>query len=283
MRSQLCKALTVGAIAFAILANADLSIAQRTSAPQIAAATKEVLKAQNLVQLRQNVGEHVTVSGTVARATKSSTGHQFLNFQASELSVVCLAADAKNFTKGSIVDLYKNKTIEIEGKLELYKNKPQIKITSPDQIRLVTADKDGGEAKEDVGQSYEKYLKQIGVETWISPAGLKYTGRDPDGMTRVEHVLRHAQDVPDRRGSHGVFDGGKHKAFQTIDAAWKLAQKQRARPKVEGDRSTYTINMGRRVGYLGGQNGKRRRNPALNRVFIVVRTNTSEVVTAFPK
>ncbi|MEZ5299294.1 MAG: hypothetical protein R3F11_01285 [Verrucomicrobiales bacterium] len=101
-------------------------------------------------------------------------------------------------------------------------------------------------------------------------------------MTRKEHVLRHAKNQPDRRGSHGVFDGGEEMAFQIIDEAWKKAQKSGIRPKSEGDSLAYTIPMGRRVGYLGGTAGRARGNPALTTVFIVLKKGTKDVITAFP-
>ena len=126
-------------------------------------------------------------------------------------------------------------------------------------------------------------LKKIGTNTWLSPAGLKYQGRDPEGLTRVEHVLRHARDIPGRDGPHGVFDGGEDRVFAVIDEGWRLAQEKRIRPDVERDRSVYLIPMGRRIGYLGGQTGASRGKPPLSRLFLVIETRTKSVVTAFPR
>ncbi len=253
---------------------------QATTAPPVTkdATTTAPMSVQKIVELRKHIGSEVTVVGHVSRATKSGSGHQFLNFQASELSVVCFKDDLGSFTKGQPADLYKGKRVEVQGKLELYKNKLQIKLREPSQIRLAKAASTATSK-----QSVAEYLKKTGKETWISPAGLTYTGRDPAGLTRVDHVLRHARDIPNRRGSHGVFDGEDATAFQVIDEAWKLAKKRRTKPVVEGDRSTLTVNLGRRIGYLGGTTGKQRRNPPLKRVFIVLRTNTQQVITAFPK
>ncbi len=122
-----------------------------------------------------------------------------------------------------------------------------------------------------------------GPEAWTSPAGLRYEGHDPEGLTRVEHVERHTRDIPDRDGPHGVFDGGTDVAFAVIDEAWELAEKTKVRPKIEGDRSSYLVNMNRRVGYLGGKTGQQRGHPPLDRVFIVFETDTKNIVTAFPK
>ena len=110
-----------------------------------------------------------------------------------------------------------------------------------------------------------------------------YEEYDPAGLTRVRHIERHARDIPDRDGPHGVFDGGPSVAFAVIDEAWKIAEKKRLRAKSEGDRSLYNVSMGRRVGYLGGRVGARKRHPPLRTVQIVFETGTKNIVTAFPK
>lgn len=269
------------------------------------AATPPKFAANNAAKLRSLAGRTVTVTGKVSRASQSKSGHHFLNFYSSKLTVFCSKEHAAKFKRGGPSKEFKNKEVEVTGKLEDFKGKPQIKLVSPDQIRLATATKRttsqtpslsdvkvgnrtpsladvkvGETATNDSG-TFE--LKQIGKTTWISPAGLKYAGKDPEGRTRVEHVLRHAANEPRRVGSHGVFDGGNDKALATVDEAWKLAKQKKIKPKNEGRTSAFTIPMGRRVGYLGGQSGAKRGKPALRKVFIVVRTDTSEVITAFPK
>lgn len=49
----------------------------------------------------------------------------------------------------------------------------------------------------------------------------------------------------------------------------------------KGARTEYVVGMGRRVGYLGGDQGKARGNPSLERVLIVVQ-GENRVVTAYP-
>lgn len=270
---------------------AGVTLAQATIESKVAA--------NNTAALKKLVGEEVTVTGKVNRATISSSGHHFLNFYSSDLSVVCFRSDVAAFKGGGPAKLWKNKSIEVSGKLELYKGKPQIKVTSPSQIvegssdssKAAAKDKDKKFSLDDIrvdgsggpeGSKKPFELKQTGELTWLSPAGLIYRGRDPQGKTRVEHVLRHAKDQPRRRGSHGVFDGGRDQALATVDEAWKLAKQKKIKPKKEGDRLAYTIPMGKRVGYLGGSSGARRNNPPLSKVFIVVK-GKSEVITAFPR
>ena len=52
-------------------------------------------------------------------------------------------------------------------------------------------------------------LRNVGQDAWVSAGGLRYAGRDPQNLNRVQHVLRHADDIPGRVGRHGVFDVGR--------------------------------------------------------------------------
>lgn len=238
------------------------------------------IRANNVVQLRQKLGQTVTVVGTVERASESQSGHNFLNFSASELSVVCLKPHVPKFTEGPPAKLFRNKDIVVTGKLEEYRGKLQIPVTDPSQIQLAdSVDSDGS------GSQFPRAkLQAVGRDAWQSPGGLRYRGRDPMGLSRIEHIMRHTRDIPDRVGSHGVFaTRDQDEVFGLIDAAWQKAEKEKLRSVVEGDRSTLTVAMGYRVGYLGGENGKRRQNPPLTRIFIVFETGTKNIVTAFPK
>lgn len=234
------------------------------------------LKASNVVGLKQHVGRRVTVTGKVASIHKSTSGHQFLNFPGKEVSVICRKDDVSKFAPKGPADQYNQAYIAVTGTLQDYKGRLQVQLTSPQDIRRV-------DAPGTPGSDQRVSLKQISKETWISPAGLRYSGRDPRGLTRVEHILRHSQDLPQRDGPHGVFDGGQARTFQVIDEAWGIAQKKRLSPRRERERSTYTIPMQRRVGYLGGALGKKRGNPPLTTIFIVFETGTRNIITAFPK
>lgn len=123
-------------------------------------------------------------------------------------------------------------------------------------------------------------LKEVAKDRYVSPAGLQYTPGSAEGH-RLEHLRRHTKDDP-RRGIHGVFDGGMEKALQTIDKAYDRAKKgQRTTKKVDGDRTIYTVDMGGRIGFIGGQEGNRKRNPMARRVQLVL--EGTRVITAYPK
>lgn len=232
--------------------------------------------ATNAVELRESVGQEVTVFGKVDSTGKSSSGHQFLNFYGKQISVFCAKDDVAKFKDGTPAELYEGKEVEVTGQLSLFNGKLQLKLTTPEKIRVLEAT--AGRAPPKTVE-----LKQVGREAWLSPAGLRYQGHDPEGLNRVEHIERHTQDIPNREGPHGVFDGGKDVAFAVIDEAWELAEKTKLNADVEGDRSSYLVRMRRRVGYLSGQTGKERGNPPLDRVFIVFETDTKNIVTAFPR
>jgi hypothetical protein len=139
-------------------------------------------------------------------------------------------------------------------------------------------------------------LRSVGPDAWESSGGLRYIGRDPDGNNRVQHVMHHAVDDPARAGSHGVFDAGHSGALGTVDEAWAIAQRGGPNVTVQyqpNGRTVYTVDMGRRVGYVGGQGGAASGKPATNHVRIVVQggplppgvagpTAPPQVISAFP-
>ena len=123
-------------------------------------------------------------------------------------------------------------------------------------------------------------LKEISRDRYVSPAGLLYTPGSAEGH-RLEHLRRHTKDDPGRPGSHGVFDGGMEGALKTIDRAYERAKKgQRTTTKQDKGRTIYTVDMGGRVGYVGGRDGNRKRKPMARRVRIVL--DGRRVITAYP-
>ncbi len=125
-------------------------------------------------------------------------------------------------------------------------------------------------------------LKYLGNETWESQSGLRY-GPDAQYGNRVVHVLRHAEDQPLRAGEHGVFDAGRNGVVGVVDEAWSIAQKGGSNVSVNtvGNKAVYTVDMGRRIGWVGGQGGAALGNPAVNNVQLVIR-NGNQVITGFP-
>ncbi len=124
-------------------------------------------------------------------------------------------------------------------------------------------------------------LKEIGDQVYQTPAGLIY-GRGSQQGHRIKHVMVHATDDPDRPGQHGVFDANTESdVLAVVDEAYVRA-KRGDHLSVEKDRSRtiYEVDVGRRIGYVGGQSGKRRNHPAARHVRLVLEGN--RVITAFP-
>ena len=240
------------------------------------------VNANKLLQLREHIGKPITALGKVATTNTSRSGNHFLNMEGRVLTVICFPQDVKKFTAGKPAELYKGKSVEVTGVLSEYKGKIQLKLTAPEHIKLVDPSSLHQSANS-TKKTQPVTLREVGDGVFMSPAGLIYKGKDPQGLSRVDHVRRHMRDIPTRAGSHGVFNGPEETAWAVIDEAWNLGQSRRVRPNVERNRATITVSMGRPIGYLGGANGARRNHPKLSKVFIVYERNTKNIVTAFPK
>ena len=124
-------------------------------------------------------------------------------------------------------------------------------------------------------------LRQTSDGVYESAAGLRYRQGGADGH-RIDHILRHARDAPERP-VHGVFAGTRDDILGVIDEAYSIAR-QRGPPDVrvrrEDSRTVYTVKLGRKIGYLGGQSGKRQRHPPLTHLRLVLEGR--DVITAFP-
>ncbi|QDU39246.1 hypothetical protein Mal4_35830 [Maioricimonas rarisocia] len=114
-----------------------------------------------------------------------------------------------------------------------------------------------------------------------SPAGLLYERGSAEGH-RLDHVLRHAEDMP-ARPIHGVFDGGREEIVAVIDEAWEKTR-TRGPPAVvteqEGDRTIHTVDLERRIGYVGGRAGQRQGHPPARHLKLVLEERS--VITAYP-
>ncbi|HPL15182.1 MAG TPA: hypothetical protein PL180_00700 [Spirochaetota bacterium] len=124
-------------------------------------------------------------------------------------------------------------------------------------------------------------LVPAGKDAWKTKSGLLIAGRDPDGRTRLDHIMRHASDIPGRP-KHGVFSVTKAGVIDLMDEAWKKIKAGAVPEKERGGKIAYTVGMGRPIGYLGGRKGRERGNPKLASVRMVIKKGTTAVVTFFP-
>lgn len=125
------------------------------------------------------------------------------------------------------------------------------------------------------------HLTPGGKDAWTTRGGLVIAGRDPDGRTRLSHIMRHAKDSPGRP-KHGVFSLPKAGIIGLMDEAWAEIKAGNAESRERGGRVAYTVRFRRQVGYLGGKEGRTRGYPKLRAVLLVIKKGTNRVITFFP-
>lgn len=105
-------------------------------------AVSKVIDSANVEELKAAVNQVVTVRGKVLKATdwdgrgNPEKGINFINLAGNQFTLLVFAADYGKFSARPAA-LYKDKTLEVTGKLELRKEKWQIKATAPDQIKVI--------------------------------------------------------------------------------------------------------------------------------------------------
>jgi hypothetical protein len=127
----------------------------------------------------------------------------------------------------------------------------------------------------------ESFLQKVGDQTFRSPAGLVYKRGSAEGH-RLKHLERHIRDIPDRPGPHGVFKGSMDEFLRIIDAGYTRAKNKESGTSVKNDngRDEIDIRFPSEIGFLGGQEGKRKGNPPLKRLKIIL--DEDSVITAYP-
>lgn len=141
--------------------------------------------------------------------------------------------------------------------------------------------KNGADPSGRITAATSRYLKPAGGKNLKSPAGLIYN-MSRSGEHRADHVLRHAEDQPNRNGSHGVFDANGDDVFRLVDEAYDLVKAKSQQVKISNSdgKLECVIDMQRRIGYKGGQSGKRAGNPPLSKMKLILGDN--RVITAYP-
>ncbi len=125
------------------------------------------------------------------------------------------------------------------------------------------------------------FLQEVGRNRYESPAGLVYAPGSEEGH-RLKHIARHLEDQPNRPGSHGVFKGGMKQFLTTIDQAYARAKAGDKGTTMSNDDGSmvYEVTFDKAIGFVGGEAGRRKKNPAAKKLKLVVRG--SNVITAFP-
>lgn len=129
--------------------------------------------------------------------------------------------------------------------------------------------------------SVEDYLKEVGKNRFASPTGLLYNPGSEEGH-RLKHIERHLKDIPDRPGSHGVFEGSMVEFLMAIDDTVTRAKRKLKGTSMKEDDGAVVLeaSFDKPIGFLGGQDGKRKKNPKIKKMRVVLRNDA--VITAFP-
>ena len=123
-------------IAGLIFVSGLVAIAQDTAAPS----EFPIYAATDVDGIRAKEGQKVMVWGETTGSGKSSSGMNFVNFKDTEFYLVTFKTDLKPFGDAEPADAYDGKRIVVTGVISIYKDKVQIKLTSPDQVKILADD-----------------------------------------------------------------------------------------------------------------------------------------------
>lgn len=101
---------------------------------------KIYLEATKTAELIAKEGQKIVVHGVTTGSGKSASGTNFVNFKEAEFFLVTFKTDLVQFKEGEPHLIYDGKRLAVEGTISVYQGKPQIKLTSPDQIIVLKPD-----------------------------------------------------------------------------------------------------------------------------------------------
>lgn len=135
---------------------------QKAPAPSVAR-----VDADDEQALRENLGKKTIVCGLIQHAREWNGGASFLNFAGGKLLLVCFESEYVNFPGGRPAATMRDKRVEVTGYISEYRGKLQIKLTHPDQVRVINPAADAGNPP-NVGGENEGNAKEPAPEA--SPA-----------------------------------------------------------------------------------------------------------------
>ncbi len=122
--------VSIGVVVITALATVAEEGAEKKTPPP-------VIRVVEVEKIAEALDKEVIIRGKVTRTGKSKTGINFLNFANYNFVVVCFPAAVPKFEKGEPAEVYKGQVVEVRGKIEKYRDKYQIKLNKPEQIKIV--------------------------------------------------------------------------------------------------------------------------------------------------
>lgn len=122
----------------------DAPASQPTSKP----AKGTVIEASDTETLKSAVGETFTVHGKVSGTFLPKSGSVLLiNFEGADRNFSVAVpkasmADVNAGFDGDLAEAVKGKSLNVTGEVKLYKGKPEIEVTKPDQIKIEGAEEE---------------------------------------------------------------------------------------------------------------------------------------------
>lgn len=101
------------------------------------------LTAEDINTIRNYEGEYISVVGTVMSTHTAKSGKvRFLNLgpnYKTAFTAVIFTSDLNKFTStiGEPTVYYMNKKVKIQGRIKMYKGKPEIILNTPEQITII--------------------------------------------------------------------------------------------------------------------------------------------------
>jgi hypothetical protein len=140
-RAQLAEALGLGSVAAPAAApNAPAPAAAPSPAPAPAAmaaapaAGGEIIDVTDEAQIAAKMGSEATLEGVVERvATLGATGHKLLDFSGTTFNFF-ISKQAIDRSADWVIDDLEGKRVRVTGKLETYRDAPQIRGNDPSQL-----------------------------------------------------------------------------------------------------------------------------------------------------
>ncbi len=154
--------------------------------------------------VRALLGKKATITGKVTDAFESPKGMTFLNLDGGKFTVVAWKDRYDKFEGGSPAKLYKDKTIEVTGAIEEYRSKGaskddpgklQIKLNSPDQIKILTPPEPAADAKDGDKKDEAKDSKDKSSKTKKDPKPGK---EEKPAEDKKETTAEPSKEKPDR-------------------------------------------------------------------------------------